>query len=130
MNRLSGKQEAFASLIADGETGSNAYRQSYHSAGKTTVVAVEATRLASKPKVAARIVALRQKSTDARCATRIEKRLILARIMCDKSIPIAARIAAIQVDNRMAGHDQPELSAMDDPLAELLAKIRRTVAKP
>jgi hypothetical protein len=53
---LTAKQEAFSKLVADGQPQADAYRQAYNAESmKPAVVWSEASRLASHPKVAARI---------------------------------------------------------------------------
>ena len=58
MDGLTPRQEAFAQLVARGETLSDAYRAAYKARGKATTVNGSASQLSKKPHIANRIEAL------------------------------------------------------------------------
>jgi hypothetical protein len=66
-----------------------------------------AWRWLQRPAVQAELIRRRAALDERLAATRIEKRVTLANILRDPAQPALARIAAINVDNRMTGHDEP-----------------------
>lgn len=59
-DELTAKQEAFAQELAKGSTNADAYRRAYNAAGRSqNSLYVSASELASSPKIAVRVEALR-----------------------------------------------------------------------
>lgn len=128
--RLTAKQEAFAHAIADGKTQVDAYLASYDWKGKKAGSEKKACELAALPAVAARIAALRERATTKRTLGRIEKRELLAATVLGHTKPLSdVQMKAIEIDNKMAGHNEPEKLKVEG-MGSLLQKIRRTAAKP
>lgn len=103
MKKLTVKQERFAELIIAGETQSAAYRTAYRSKASDKAVAVEASRLAGNPAVAARIAELQAQAAKEAVWT-LESRLAdLAALARDSATSPSERIRAIEVYTKLAG---------------------------
>ena len=124
MKTLTAKQRAFAGLIVDGLNGSEAYRRTYSPNGKATVIAVKACELRRRPEVADLIARLQAKTETRETLSRQHKREILAELVlnAEEGGPtIDQKLKAIELDNKMAGHNQPEqlkLTGRDGPRVE------------
>ena len=105
--RLNSSQIAFAQGVADGHNQLQAYRSAYPKSSPRSARA-NATRLMEKPEIASYVEEMREKTETEKTLTRQGKREILARIALDESAPLGARLRAIDLDNKMAGHYEPE----------------------
>lgn len=120
---LTGKQEAFARLIAAGETQADAYREAY-SAGKMSnrSIWVNASKLAASAKVALRVEELRDEAAKA-CVVSIEEHLSILRRLRDQaaaSKQYAAAIRAEELAGKVSGyyierHERRDVPAFSSP---------------
>lgn len=104
---LNARQERFCELIVSGTTAKEAYRLAGYT-GEGNVAESTASKLLRNPKVQARMAGLRATQTSAALLTRDEKRRILARMVTDPATPVLAKIRAIELDSKLAGHFEPE----------------------
>ena len=100
------RETAFAALIAKGYPQWKAYAESTGTKRKSTCL-VQAWRWLARPAVSAEVARQRRALTEHDAMTRAEKRLIISTVARDDATPPQVRIAAIQVDNRMTGDDEP-----------------------
>ena len=123
------KQAIFARLVASGETAVSAYALAYPKAKKTSVRAA-AARLAHHPGVRAEIARLQEAAGKEAVLSIAEKRAWCAKVLktpvgqVDENSPLAQevsyvegkngatkkvkmvnKIAALELDNKLAGHD-------------------------
>lgn len=56
--------------------------------------------------------------------TWLDKRRLLGWIMMNPETPVLAVLRAIEIDNKMAGHDKPPEPEVNNALDELLNRIR------
>ena len=120
---LSAQREKFCQNIADGMSKVESYQDAYPKCKTYKAAASCAFKLLKIAIVAARIQELQQEAATARCATRQEKRELLASVMRgeieeegkDGSVPvkIADRLNALKIDNAMEGHDAPIVTETD-----------------
>lgn len=127
--RLTAKQEAFCQRIADGKTQVDAYLSAYDWKGKKAGSEKKACELAALPAVAARITQLRERASTSRTLLRVEKREMLADTARGTKALTDVQMKAIEIDNKMAGHNEPEKLKVEG-MGSLLQKIRRTAPKP
>lgn len=135
MVRLTAKEEAFAQNVADGCTGSEAYRRSYGTKASNKRVSQLASRVFGRERVRARVLQLKSRTETVRALSRERKRELLARMIeteetaKKQKIPPAELRAMIETDNRMAGHNEPEKLKVEG-IGSVLQKIRRDAPKP
>lgn len=130
---LTGKQEAFAQAIVDGKGPSEAYQVAGYSVrAGAKVVSVKAAEVGRVAAVIARIAELRAKVTGAKTLDRVKKRELLAAFVLKdetkKDLTIE-QLRAMEIDNRMAGHNEPDKVNVFG-LSDLLRQIRSTSRKP
>lgn len=105
---MTSRMEAFALLVASGESQSMAYRKAYHHATLLPQdAAVRASRLAGDKRIKARIEQLRGKSVTKALLTLNDRLNILSEIAQDKSAARSDRTRAIDVYNKMAPDGTP-----------------------
>ena len=133
---LTGKQEAFAKLVAGGAVLSDAYRECYAADSmKDSTVWSEACRLAQNPKVSARIKDIQaDMEADRRTIERRREEWVLKRLSeeADQADNASSRIRALELVGKTIGmftdrveqSDTTERSASDIE-RELRAKLER-----
>ena len=133
---LTGKQEAFAKLVAGGAVLSDAYRECYAADSmKDSTVWSEACRLAQNPKVSARIKDIQaDMEADRRTIERRREEWVLKRLSeeADQADNASSRIRALELVGKTIGMftdrveqaDTTERSASDIE-RELRAKLER-----
>ena len=133
---LTGKQEAFAKLVAGGAVLSDAYRECYAADSmKDSTVWSEACRLAQNPKVSARIKDIQaDMEADRRTIERRREEWVLKRRSeeADQADNASSRIRALELVGKTVGmftdrveqSDTTERSASDIE-RELRAKLER-----
>ena len=133
---LTGKQEAFAKLVASGSMLSDAYRECYAADSmKDSTVWSEACRLAQNPKVSARIKDIQaDMEADRRTIERRREEWVLKRLSeeADQADNASSRIRALELVGKTVGmftdrveqSDTTERSASDIE-RELRAKLER-----
>ena len=133
---LTGKQEAFAKLVAGGAVLSDAYRECYAADSmKDSTVWSEACRLAQNPKVSARIKDIQaDMEADRRTIERRREEWVLKRLSeeADQADNASSRIRALELVGKTVGRfadrveqaDTTERSASDIE-RELRAKLER-----
>ena len=133
---LTGKQEAFAKLVAGGAVLSDAYRECYAADSmKDSTVWSEACRLAQNPKVSARIKDIQaDMEADRRTIERRREEWVLKRLSeeADQADNASSRIRALELVGKTVGmftdrveqSDTTERSASDIE-RELRAKLER-----
>ena len=133
---LTGKQEAFAKLVAGGAVLSDAYRECYAADSmKDSTVWSEACRLAQNPKVSARIKDIQaDMEADRRTIERRREEWVLKRLSeeADQADNASSRIRALELVGKTVGMftdrveqaDTTERSASDIE-RELRAKLER-----
>ena len=133
---LTGKQEAFAKLVAGGAVLSDAYRECYAADSmKDSTVWSEACRLAQNPKVSARIKDIQaDMEADRRTIERRREEWVLKRLSeeADQADNASSRIRALELVGKTVGMftDRVEQSATtarsaSDIERELRAKLER-----
>lgn len=136
---LTVKQEAFAQALADGETNADAYRKAYDaSRTKNSVIYSEASRIASDPRIAARVAAIlaeRKRQTQhvtAQAAERVQDRVWrnvwkLAETAQTESV----RATAIALAAKMAGMvtEKQEIKQVQGGSTALEAELKARLAK-
>ena len=128
--RLTAKQEAFAQAIVDGKRPSEAFRLAYpDQKASPKIVSVKAAQAQNHPTIAGRIAELRGMLTKKKTLERDEKRLLLAATVRGTKELSDAQMKAIEIDNKMAGHNEPEQLKVTG-LGSLLQKIRQSAPKP
>ena len=127
-NRPVSRQEArFAVLVAQGWPLHRCYTEATGAkVAKKNHAANQAWKWRLRPAVEAEITRRRAALDEAEALSRVEKRTILASIARTDTLPALARIGAVQVDNRMTGHDEPvrvsvthELVFSVDPIRDM-----------
>lgn len=133
MRRITPKQEAFAQLIVDGNPPSKAFRIAYDSKASVKVVSIMAQRVLKHHLVIRRCQELQSKAEAARTLGRIRKREMLARMLVrplgQSGSLSREQLKAIEIDNVMAGHNEPEKIEVSG-VGELVDMIRREAPKP
>jgi len=129
---LTGPQKRFCLGIAEGLSQKDAYLKAYPKSAKKSAEAA-GSRLLSNVKVQQEVARLQKQVEEKSVLTRLEKRQFLARVVradiasLDRSsdlvdewsetttqsggsekIKMVSKATAIQIDNRMAGHEAPE----------------------
>ena len=131
--RITAKQEAFAQAIVAGKGPSEAYRSAYAMQGSARVVSVHAQDVLRHWLVAARIKELRDRAARPAILSRQAKLERLARAISEqvtkKNQLTPEQIRAIEIDNRMQGHNEPEQLKVTG-LGSVMQKIRRDAPKP
>ena len=136
---LTVKQEAFAQALADGETNADAYRKAYDaSRTKNSVIYSEASRIASDPRIAARVAAIlaeRKRQTQhvtAQAAERVQDRVWrnvwkLAETAQTESV----RATALALAAKMAGMitEKQEVKQIQGDSTSLEAELKARLAK-
>lgn len=125
---LTGKQRAFCHHILDGKSPSEAYRLAGYANTNARIMPVNAQKTLKHPAVAAFIAQERQRLDDRRLMSREEKRNFLASIV-RKGKGKLDPLKAIEIDNRMAGHNAPEKVEITD-IGDLMQAIRSSAPKP
>ena len=135
---LTGKQEAFAKLVAGGAVLSDAYRECYAADSmKDSTVWSEACRLAQHPKVSARIKDIQaDMEADRRTIERRREEWVLKRLSeeADQADNASSRIRALELVGKTVGMftDRVEQAATTERSAsdierELRAKLDRLI---
>lgn len=129
------KQEAFAHCVAQGASQADAYRTAYMPREmKPSTLWAEASRLASHPKVSARIEELKQEAERMRqCAAIGREEAILQRLEHEAMTAKTdtARIRALELLGRHIGmfRDRVEVEQVDRSPEQIEAAIRGRLAK-
>lgn len=104
---LTGKQEAFAKLVAGGAVLSDAYRECYSAdTMKDSTVWSEACRLAQNPKVSTRVKAIQvEMEADRRTIERRREEWVLKRLSeeADQADNASSRIRALELMGKTVG---------------------------
>ena len=136
---LTVKQEAFAQALANGETNADAYRKAYDaSRTKNSVIYSEASRIASDPRIAARVAAIlaERKARKQHVTAQAEERLAdrvwrntwkLAETAESESVratalALAAKMAGMVTDKQEVKQIQGDSTALEAELKARLAK--------
>lgn len=132
--KLTAKEEAFAQAVVSGKTLSDAYRYVYSTKANPAVVSVAANRVINRPRIAQRIAQLRDRAARPAVLSRARKLERLAAMLEEQMIPKTAQltadqIRALEVDNRMQGHNEAEKLKVEG-MGSLLQKIRKDAQKP
>ena len=125
---LTAKQLAFCNAILDGKGPSEAYRTAGYYVGSPKVVSVKAQEVQNHPLVQQYIQEQRERLEDKRLLSREEKRRWLAKVV-RKGVGRLDRLKAVEIDNRMAGHNAPERVEITD-IGDLMERIRKDSPKP
>lgn len=106
---LTARQAEFVRIYCEGATGKDAYLQAYGC--KESAADTAAARTRQLPAVAAAIdYTISQRSSSGQFVEQLsrgEKHGILASIVRDEGQNTFARLAALRIDNEMAGHNAP-----------------------
>lgn len=133
MRRLTPKQEAFAQAVIAGKNQGEAFVSAYGSKCKKAVSQVRGCELAKQTNIAARIQQLRDRAASPAILTRQRKLERLAAAVeeqvADGKQLTADQIRALEVDNRMQGHNEAEQLKVSG-MGSLLQQIRREARKP
>jgi hypothetical protein len=136
MRRPTAKELAFAKATVDGSPPSQAYRIAYHTQKCSAhVVSVAAQGILNRPVVVAEIARLRALAETPKTLSRQRKRELLAKQIEDEITQKGQALAAadihraLEIDNRMAGHNEPDPIKIEG-LGSLLQKIRKEAKKP
>ena len=125
LNRLTEKQETFALKVIDGLSLSDAYRQSYRAEYmKPPTIHVEASRLATNPKVALRLRELSKQKEADRNMQALRREDFVLESLKNESLTAAsdsARVRALELmgknigmfDGRRDKEEEPELTAKE-----------------
>ena len=135
---LTGKQEAFAKLVASGSMLSDAYRECYSADNmKSSTLWSEACRLAQNPKVSARIKDIQaDMEADRRTVERRREEWVLKRLSeeADQADNASSRIRALELVGKTVGMftDRIEQAETTDRSAseiekELKARLDRLI---
>jgi phage terminase small subunit len=105
---LTPKQEAFAKLVAEGLSQSDAYRSAYNSKAKPETVQANASRLMADSRVSARVAELRQQLAEVSLWSRMDSVMVLSEIAKgnDSEAKPADRVNAVKALNQMHGWDK------------------------
>ena len=128
---LTGKQEAFAKLVAGGAVLSDAYRECYAADSmKDSTVWSEACRLAQNPKVSARIKDIQaDMEADRRTIERRREEWVLKRLSeeADQADNASSRIRALELVGKTVGMftDRVEQSDTTERSASDIERERR-----
>jgi len=109
MPRLTAKQQAFASALAEGMNQSDAYRAAF-SAGnmKPATIASKASLLAGRDDIGARVDELRDKLADQELWTRVESVETLKKVALHHTSTGSEVVSAVKALNDMHGYDKPK----------------------
>jgi hypothetical protein len=105
--RITRQEDAFCEAVLRGWPYYRCYLVATGSNCKKSGAETGAWRMMQRPVVQAELTRRRQAMDEINAMTRIEKRVIISQIARDPGTPALARIGAVQVDNRMTGHDAP-----------------------
>lgn len=113
----------FVKRYLDGDKPTQAYMAAYKESDPIAAYP-KAARLMRNPTIRAEIKRLQDKVDEMWLLSREEKREILAKIMLDEEgYKPSDRLKAIELDNRMAGHDAPAEVHVTG-INELIASVR------
>ena len=124
--KLTPPQLVFAKAILDGMSQAKAYKAAYpHTTDKAAKA--NGSRLIATDCVRQYVESRRQKQETAETLTRTRKREFLAGVVAgnaDRELT-PLQLQAIQIDNKMAGHDAPErVEVSMNPLEKLVHAIQ------
>jgi len=133
--QLTAKQKKFARLVAQGNTATDAYRQSYDTQAKPSVVGVDAHKLKQHPKVALEIEAYKLALEAAAYQTPTQLRALvihsLVQTVIDPDVKAATKVAAAKVLGTVTEvaafterREVRTIKTSDDAKTELLNKLR------
>ena len=133
--QLTHKQKTFARLVAQGHTASDAYRESYDTKAKPSVVGVDAHKLKQHPKVALEIEAYKLANEAAAYQTPAQLRALvihsLVQTVIDPDVKAATKVAAAKVLGTVTEvaafterREVRTIKTSEDAKTELMAKLR------
>ena len=110
----------FARLVFEGMPAYKAYKEAGYKVDSPEVAFAASSRLLSNVKVKNFMDGLRSASDRASVATYEEKRKILSIMMHNHRNSERDRQKAIEIDNKMAGHDAPQVVEVKGSLIDQL----------
>ena len=121
---VSDKQLKFCRNVVNGDSSTEAYLKSYPSCRSRASARSAAPRLLANVSVRKKIRDLRNSVESSHILTWLDKRKLLASIIRNWDYPAYIRLKAIEIDNKMAGHDKPPEPESDSQLDKILEQIR------
>lgn len=115
--KLTQRQLNFCQYVIDGIPQYEAYIKAGYSKNGARA---SSTALLAIPSIANHIATLRRISDQATVKTATEKRMILARDIDNPNLSAKDRHRAITIDNKMAGHDAPQVIEVRGSLIDQL----------
>lgn len=136
---LTHKQKTFARLVAQGNTGADAYRKAYNAKGKPTTVGNHASRLKRDDRIKAEIEAfqLAQEAAAYHAPAQLRSLVIhsLVQVITNPDAKESTKVQAAKVLGTVAGVDafvhrseHRVIKTSEDAKAALLAKLRDVMA--
>lgn len=117
------RQQVFCENLVEGMSQSAAYRLAYPSCKSDSAARANASRLLTNDSIQQKIGTLQKLTHTEKALSWQQKREVLARIaMASQSTPMEV-LAAIKLDNQMAGHDKPQKLEIDSGLS-IVERIR------
>lgn len=137
-NELTHKQKTFARLVAEGNTGADAYRKAYNTKAKAQTIGNNASRLKRDDRIKAQIEAFER--ANAASAYHVPQHLralivsSLVDVVADEDVKPSTRVQAAKVLGTVAGVDafvtrseHRVIKSSEDAKGALLAKLREVM---
>lgn len=139
-SELTHKQKTFARLVAEGNTGADAYRKAYNTKAKAQTIGNNASRLKRDDRVKAQIEAFER--ANAASAYHVPQHLralivnSLVEVVTDDDVKASTKVAAAKVLGTVAGVDafvtrseHRVIKSSEDAKGALLAKLREVMKR-
>lgn len=107
---MTNRQLAFCENLMDGMSQAEAYRRAYPTCRSESAARANASRLLTNDSIKKKMDKLQNKVTTEKTMTWKRKREILASIITDPNTKPMEILAALKLDNTMAGHNEPPLT--------------------
>lgn len=118
--KLNDRQIAYARNLVSGMTQHEAYVKAGYKVASTKIAEVNAAKLLGDPRVRQYVNVLRDFQDRKALKTASEKRLMLSEMMDNTRNTTIDRQRAIVIDNKMAGHDAPQVVEIKGSLIDQL----------
>jgi hypothetical protein len=121
---ITGQQLNFCRNVVNGDNYTDAYYKSYSGCRSRASARAAAPRLLAYVSVQSKISELRKEVESEHLLTWLDKRRMLAWIIGNVLLPFSVILRAIEIDNKMAGHDKPPEPELNTELDRILAIVR------
>ena len=121
---ITGQQLNFCRNVVNGDNYTDAYYKSYSGCRSRASARAAAPRLLAKVCIQERISVFQKEADSKALLTWWDKRRILWDKIMDDELPHSIVLRAIEIDNKMAGHDKPPEPELNSDIDRILAIVR------